>query len=1043
MKRSRRGLWLWGCCCGLALAAPPALAGEVYTQLPTVEQVHVNAPADKPAEAEAKPQRDALLEGPNPQWIWDRSNSAKCYLRKTFTARGGKAELIATSDNRMNVFLNGKSVARSSTWQTPVRAAVELKKGENVLLVEAANEGEGGARGFLLKLAIPQAGGKRQYVLSDNTWRAAKRRDAKQWSAVKVLADYGAGPWGKVFEGGPAASPAQRMFNVPPGFQVELLYTVPKEKLGSWVAITFDEKGRLIASDQGDKGLARVTPPPIGSSEPTKVESLDVKMTGAQGLECAFGSLYVSANGGPGSGFYRLRDTNGDDHYDKVEKLIAFQGGGEHGPHSVEVSPDGKSLYVVCGNHTNHIPLEQLTASRVPTNWGEDLLLPRQPDARGHAAGRFAPGGWIVKTDPDGETWEMISSGYRNCFDFAFNADGEMFAYDADMEWDMGMPWYRPTRVVHATSGSEFGWRNGTGKWPAYYVDSLPPVLKIGPGSPVGVTFGTGAKFPAKYQKALFSCDWTFGTMYAVHLTPKGSSYIAEKEEFVSRAPLPLTDVEIGPDGALYFTIGGRGTQSALYRVTYVGEKSTAPADLHDERGAKARALRRKIESYHHRADNQQKAIDFVWPYLGYEDRFIRFAARIALEHQDAKLWQERALAEKDPQASITALVALARQGDKALEGQALAALDRIKLASLPEPQKLELLRAYQLVFIRMGEPDGTTAKRLAAKFDKFYPSQSDSMTRELCQLLVYLNSPTVISKSLELMRKPYEPPKLAEMDALLARNGGYAGAITQMLANQPDKEKVHLAFCLRNMKYGWTLDQRKEYFAWLDKAATRSGGASYRGFIANIRKDALANATEAERQAIASAAPAAPPKKEELPKPKGPGRDWTVAEVLALADQGLRGRSYENGRRTFAAAQCVSCHRFAGAGGATGPDLTNLAGRFTTKDLVEAIIEPSKVVSDQYQAHVVVTLDGKTYTGRILKKGPKKLTVLTDPVDISKTVELAREEIDVLTPSKVSLMPQDLLKPLNRDEVLDLLAYLLSRGNPRDAVFAGAARER
>ena len=115
-----------------------------------------------------------------------------------------------------------------------------------------------------------------------------------------------------------------------------------------------------------------------------------------------------------------------------------------------------------------------------------------------------------------------MSSGYRNSYDIAFNSEGELFAYDSDMEWDMGMPWYRPTRAVHATSGSDFGWRSGTGKWPTYYVDSLPPMVNIGPGSPVGVTFGYGAKFPAKYQKALFLCDWTFGTIYALHLEPHG-----------------------------------------------------------------------------------------------------------------------------------------------------------------------------------------------------------------------------------------------------------------------------------------------------------------------------------------------------------------------------------------------------------------------------------------------------------------------------------------------------------------------------------------
>ena len=77
------------------------------------------------------------------------------------------------------------------------------------------------------------------------------------------------------------------------------------------------------------------------------------------------------------------------------------------------------------GNHTP--PPQKLDASRIPTNWAEDLLLPRQWDANGHAAGIYAPGGWIAKTDPDGKTWEMFSIGYRNCYDIAFNADGELF----------------------------------------------------------------------------------------------------------------------------------------------------------------------------------------------------------------------------------------------------------------------------------------------------------------------------------------------------------------------------------------------------------------------------------------------------------------------------------------------------------------------------------------------------------------------------------------------------------------------------------------
>jgi putative heme-binding domain-containing protein len=173
-----------------------------------------------------------------------------------------------------------------------------------------------------------------------------------------------------------------------------------------------------------------------------------------------------------------------------------------------------------------------------------------------------------------------------------------------------------------------------------------------------------------------------------------------------------------------------------------------------------------------------------------------------------------------------------------------------------------------------------------------------------------------------------------------------------------------------------------------------------------------------------------------ELPKPKGPGRDWTLDELLALQKQELKGRNFENGRRAYAAARCVVCHRFGGEGGATGPDLTLLAGRFNFKDVSESLLDPSKVVSDLYRGVIIETADGKTYTGRIVSDAPDSLTMLVDPEDPSKLVTIPKLDVETQRPAPQSLMPKDLLKQLNQDEVLDLMAYLLSRGNPKDKVF-------
>jgi putative heme-binding domain-containing protein len=682
-----------------------------------------------------------------------------------------------------------------------------------------------------------------------------------------------------------------------------------------------------------------------------------------------------------------------------------------------------------------HATLPENASSRIVPNWDEDTLLPRQWDGNGHATGILAPGGWLAKTDPDGKTWEIISLGYRNSYDFDFNADGEMFVYDSDMEWDFGMPWYRPTRVTHATDGSDFGWRSGTNNPPAYFVDSLPPMVDVGPGSPVGVSFGHGTKFPAQYQKALFICDWTFGTMYALHLSPENSTYRATKEEFVARTPLPLTDCTVGVDGAMYFTIGGRGIDSELYRVTYVGNESTAKVDAHDAAGADLRELRHQIEAYHRRVDDQAAAVKFLLPYLGHPDRFVRFAAFTALEFQEPSYWVDQVLSLQDPEALINGAVAVARQADRSEQTKLLAALDRIDFGKLTETQQLEVLRVWQLAFVRLGAPSPEFGKQLAAKLDAFYPAKSDYLNRELCTVLTFLESPTIVSKTLELMRQPTVHGELVGID-VMARNDRYGGTIAEMLKNRPETQKLHYAYTLRNAKTGWTLDQRKFYFQWMQEARGKSGGASYQNFLRNIDNDAFTHVPELDRLALTSGGIRKVYSAPELPKPKGPGHDWTLAELLELQKKEMKGRNFENGRKMFAAARCVVCHRFGGEGGATGPDLTLLAGRFNFKDVSEAIVDPSKVVSDQYRGVIVTTSEGKIYTGRIVADAPDSITMLVDPEDPSKLVTIKKSDVDERVPAPQSLMPKDLLKSLNQNEVLDLLAYLLSRGNHRDGMF-------
>src|SRR5262249_45753931 len=151
------------------------------------------------------------------------------------------------------------------------------------------------------------------------------------------------------------------------------------------------------------------------------------------------------------------------------------------------LGPDGK-LYFIAGNFT-HMP-DGLEASSPVQHCAEDQLITREPDGNGFATGIMAPGGWICRCDPDGSHRTLLCAGFRNPYDIDFNADGELFTWDADMEWDVGKPWYRPTRICMAVSGGDYGWRYGSGKWPAYYPDSPPIVVDTALSSPTGIGFG-------------------------------------------------------------------------------------------------------------------------------------------------------------------------------------------------------------------------------------------------------------------------------------------------------------------------------------------------------------------------------------------------------------------------------------------------------------------------------------------------------------------------------------------------------------------------
>ena len=354
-----------------------------------------------------------------------------------------------------------------------------------------------------------------------------------------------------------------QQFQTQRGFSVERL--LGHRQTGSLISMSFNEFGQILAGREDGPLLLIVDT--NQDNKPDEVQTYCDEVKNCQGILALSGMVFVVADGPEGTGLYRLSDEDRDGTLENVKALALFEvSASEHGPHGVVLGPDG-NLYVVVGNHAKlKEPFAKLSARR---HLYEGDLVPRYEDPGGHANGIRSPGGFVLRTDINGRRKELFASGLRNAYDLAFSAGGQLFTYDSDMESDQGTTWYRPTRLYHVVPGAEFGWRSGWAKWPSYYHDVVPPVAETGRGSPTGVVFYQHQVYPDKYRNAVFLADWSEGRILAARLNEDGTALDTQPEVFLEGTPLNVCDLEVGPDGALYFVTGGRGTRGNLCRVVW------------------------------------------------------------------------------------------------------------------------------------------------------------------------------------------------------------------------------------------------------------------------------------------------------------------------------------------------------------------------------------------------------------------------------------------------------------------------------------------
>lgn len=863
---------------------------------------------------------------------------------------------------------------------------------------------------FALSLDLRFADGSRDEIRSDSSWTAPKDAPAlidhgpvasELWGidrrdlSLSAYENYEQWQQSKT----DVAGKFRTKFQVAPGFQVtELRQATPEE--GSWIAMAFDDQGRLTISRE-DSGFLRVTLND-DRSQVNGVQHLPAPLLECRGLVYNGQTLYANANNT--KGLYSLVITDSGSVRD-LTRIRDFPGNVGHGRNDLALQrrPNGGvSLYSIHGDSVD-VPYDDVTDLTSPIR--ESYTLPAKKE------------GTLIRIDLDpGQppVTTLLHSGLRNPYGIALDRRGVPFTFDADNEHDMGTPWYRPTRILQLATGGDSGYREVTGQLPPRFHDQpdhAPQLFDIGRSSPTSVMFGDNLKFPASYRRALFALDWTYGRVIAVHLFPRGRTYRAAGETFLQGRPLNVTDVATGPDGAMYLITGGRKTQSALYKVTWTGPVTSErnpdiDAGLSDyERNQLAAADRAAtapvasqpadpIARHQHRLELERLALDLP-TFLGHAktlpptellDQLLAFARTRRPDLVPGYLGELISATTKTPlqtldlssQAVWTRVVGLA--------------LDTNRDAVLPYGEQL----AAQVVAAWKASLAGP--RRVAPDLS------SPELHRRWAYLLGDLNA--------------------AAFPAL---------AVSTLLASPQQEDQLAALLALRGQTAGWTPELRRRQFESLAAVPRMVGGAGLPATDKWLRDRTSETLTTAERQTLAEVlAAATAPVEEPRVKNRPFVQKWTLDDLIPTVAEAPTAAehkaSLERGRDLYREALCAKCHRVGLRGAAVGPDLSFVGRRFSRRDILESILVPSLSVSETYRLELIETADGRTHTGRIIPEGDYRketIRLATDPLDATKEVVIDKKDIVDHQQQPLSPMPAGLLDTFTPAEIRDLLTYL------------------
>ncbi len=928
----------------------------------------------------------SLAQSATPVWLWteEESNDPISFRHEFGLASIPEdCTLIVTADFAVvDVLVNGKRVGEIEAFD-PVRefAISDHLSADGLNTIELIARPVEGPSAVAAMLRFTTAEGKitEQGTTTEN-WKGPSLMGKgnvlpARWALnrlpdVAPSAEYN--QWKEALEDPSAKS----LSPLPDGFSLTKIHDAAADQ-GSWVSLVLDPKGRLIIAKE-DRGLLRLSLSE-DSRQIEKIEVINDELEECRGLVFRGEILYANAN--DSKALYRLRDTTGDDLYDEVVLLQETKGSVGHGRNDLSLGPDS-TIHAI---HGDSVDLPDRTAQ----------LLPPEP-------GNPKPLGHWLSIGPQDNDWIVRASGLRNPYGIDFNSDGEAFTYDADNEGDVGLPFYRPSRINHLVEGANYGWHQRPGNTrsvPVYAPDSLPTTFDVGRGSPTGVKFGTSSQFGDRWEDTLFALDWAYGRVIAVDLIPRGGSYYGSGKVFLEGRPLNVTDIDFDDQGAMLIITGGRKTRSALYRVTRSAPENATQNSLSTQQRLREhfsenqRRLRREIFLN----DDPILPESVYWNHLGNPDPWIRHAARIHLEKRPFQEWRSQVAKAEGSLAQLTGLLALSRQGSETDRQRAVKELLRLNSDAWRRTEKLSYLRICELCLPALTDP--STKQQVAETALSWISTPDAPVTREAVRVLAELNQPGTVST-----------------------------ALTLLTLSKTQFDQLYYLEMLSRLTEGWTRESRSRFFKLLGIARLISRGDRFMPpFFAAIEKEALSSIPAEEHSEWTSLLKPASQKNTQSPSPREFVKNWSLSD---FADQDLTSESatsFAAGKKLFEAGLCHRCHTFGSEGIPVGPDLSQVGSRFSAQDLLQSILEPSAVVSEVYQNVSIEMKNGTAATGRLVRDDFRQslLYLSTNPFSPEDLTTIAKGEVTQMTQSETSPMPPALLSGFQKEEIISLLSWL------------------